>query len=61
MKELSILLKTDDANLAENAEAIEKFDEELKKLGWGYVENGKIFCDESKESDVINLFDKYMK
>lgn len=61
MKELKIFVKTDDVNLVENSEGIMEFAKELEKRGWGYMKNGKIYCDESKESDVLELFDKYIK
>ena len=61
MKELSIFFKTDDVNLVENSKGIIEFAKELKEHGWGYMENGKIYCDENKESEVLELFDKYIK
>ena len=50
MKQLGFKLDVNNEKCVENAKAIQTFSEEVKKRGWGYMENGILYYEESKES-----------
>ena len=60
MKELNILLRTNDENLKRNVQLMENIAKELKEKGWGYMENGKIFYEENREVELKQLLNKYL-
>lgn len=61
MKQLGFKLDVNNEKCVENAKVIQTFSEEVKKRGWGYMENGILYYEESKESEVNELLEKYIK
>lgn len=61
MKQLGFKLDANNAKCMEKATAIQTFSEEVKKRGWGYMENGTLYYEESKELEVKELLEKYIE